>query len=186
MLGAPIAYSRIYFHKDSPMKPRERRQAFWGYVAVAVFWTAVYTAVAWFGLWREFALAWVAPWLIAGFIQTVRKFTEHLGMASYDPMLGTRTVIGRNWLTRLTTWLNFDIFVHGPHHRHPKMAHDQLAGVVAEYAEEHAGPDVRPGAAHPVFPTYLAAVRHMLPSLVFNPGCGANAGGGAAAARKPR
>ena len=29
-------------------------------------------------------------------------------------------------LTRWSTFLNFDIFIHGPHHRFPKAAHGQL------------------------------------------------------------
>ena len=47
--------------------------------------------------------------MIAGVLQTMRKLTEHLGMASYDPPLGTRAVIGQNWLTRLGSFMNFDI-----------------------------------------------------------------------------
>ena len=169
VLGAPIAYGRIYFHKDSPLRPAERREAFWGYVAIALFWGTFYTFVAAFGLWHEVLVAWIAPWLLAGLIQTTRKFTEHLGMASFDPQEGTRTVLGRGWITRLTTWLNFDIFVHGPHHRYPKMSHDKLAAVAVQAREE--------GEAGPTFDTYFAAIRDMLPSLLFNPGCGVNAGG---------
>ena len=169
VLGAPIAYGRIYFHRDSPMKPAARREACWGYVAIALFWGAFYTLAAVTGAWREAFVAWVLPWLLAGFIQTIRKFTEHLGMASFDPLRGTRTVLGKGWITRLATWLNFDIFVHGPHHRYPKMNHDRLATVAAEVRDR--------GDAGPTFDTYFAAIRDMLPCLLFNPGCGVNAGG---------
>jgi fatty acid desaturase len=137
-----------------------------------VFWPSVIALVAFLGAWKQFALIWLLPYYIAGVIQTGRKFTEHLGMASYDPMLGTRTVMGRSWITRLATFMNFDIFVHGPHHRHPRVPHDKLKQRMREYLERT--PDV----PFPVFRSYAAAVRHMLPSLFRNPGVGMNAGAG--------
>ena len=70
---------------------------------------------------------------LAAFMQTFRKFTEHLGMASFDPLQGTRTVLPRKWLLRLSSFLNFDIFVHGPHHRHPRLTHDKLESKLDEY-----------------------------------------------------
>jgi hypothetical protein len=103
-------------------------------------------------------------------LQSARKLTEHLGMRSYDPILGTRSVVGRNWFTRLCTWLNFDIFVHGPHHRHPRIAHHRLRGTLNEFRSGHPDIDV------PVFDSYGAALIDMMPSLWRNPGVGMNVG----------
>lgn len=168
--GAPVVYGRIYWHKDSPLRADVRREVRNEYVAAAAFWSAVIAAVAWFGVWEPFLKAWVIPYYIAGVLQTGRKFTEHLGMSSYDPMLGTRTVMGRGPITRLATFFNFDIFVHGPHHRHPRVPHDKLKRQMSDYLDRN------PQTDFPVYRSYFAATREMLPTLLTNPGCGMNAG----------
>jgi hypothetical protein len=103
-------------------------------------------------------------------LQTLRKLTEHLGMASYDPMIGTRTVISENVITRLASFVNFDIFVHGPHHRHPRLAQNLLKEKMTDYITEN------PGTTYPVYRSYLSATRAMIPFLFRNPGIGVNVG----------
>lgn len=171
VLTAPVIYGRIYFHPDSPLKPAERRAVRGEYLGMAAFWAAVLGVVAWLGRWETLLLVYVLPYWIAGVLQNGRKLTEHLGMQSYDPMQGTRTVVGENAFTRLCTFLNFDIFVHGPHHRHPRVSHDQLEALTREYVAAAAG-----GAALPIYPNYRSAVRDMAPWLVRNPGVGVNVG----------
>jgi hypothetical protein len=85
----------------------------------------------------------------------------------------TPTVVSRNWFTRVCTWLNFDIFVHGPHHRHPRVPHRTLKEKMNEYLEQ------QPELQYPMFRTYSAAVWDMLPILIKNPGVGMNAGAAA-------
>ena len=65
--------------------------------------------------------------------------------------------------------MNFDIFVHGPHHRHPKVAHNQLHAKMREYKETTQE-------EFPIFATYRKAAAAMLPFLFRNPGVGMNAG----------
>jgi hypothetical protein len=91
-------------------------------------------------------------------------------MASYDPLLGTRTVIHRDWLSRFLTFFHFDIFVHGVHHRHPRLAHTELETTMLEYAEHDPAVGVR------VFPYYPLAALDMIPWMLTNPGTGMNAG----------
>jgi hypothetical protein len=91
-------------------------------------------------------------------------------MRSYDPLLGTRTVIGPNWLTRLGSFLNFDIFVHGVHHRHPRLMHDSLVPKMTHSV------GTNPEVAFPVFRSYWQAAGDVLPYLLWNPGCGMNVG----------
>jgi fatty acid desaturase len=168
---SPYAYSRLYFHPDSALKdPEVRRKIRNEYIAIVVVWAAILTTVALTGTWKPFLLAWVIPHLIAAVFQTMRKFTEHLGMSSYDPLLGTRTVIGSGPITRLCTYLNFDIFVHGPHHRHPRYRHEQLCDKMASYQIQN------PELKYPVFPTYFHAIADVIPAMIKNPGVGVNAG----------
>lgn len=170
-LAAPYVYGRIFFHKKSPLKSPEIRRVIRNeYLANLVVSGATLALIGYFGLWMEFLRCWLIPYSIAGVWQTVRKFTEHLGMASYDPLLGTRTVMGNNLVTRVCTYLNFDIFVHGPHHRHPRIAHSKLTYKMSDYVESN------PDKAFPVFPTYFHAIAHTIPFLLKNPGVGMNAG----------
>jgi len=117
------------------------------------------------------------PQTVAGIYQNGRKLTEHLGMESYDPLRGTRTVVGDNPITRLCTFLNFDIFVHGPHHRHPRVSHDRLEALTRRYVAEAKGQGL------PIYTTYASAFRAMFPWMLTNPGVGVNVG--AAAPSKP-
>lgn len=168
---SPWIYNRTFFHKNSPIQsPKLRRTIRWEYLGVAAFWTAILSTVAWNGAWFGLLKVWVLPHWLAGIYQTTRKLTEHLGMASYDPLLGTRTVIGENAFTRLGTYLNFDIFIHGPHHRHPRMAHNRLKQTMDDYVREN------PGTEYPLYETYWQATRQMIPWMFRNPGVGVNRG----------
>jgi hypothetical protein len=115
---------------------------------------------------------WYLPLLVAPAFGTLRKFTEHLGMASYDPLLGTRTVVGKNLVTRLSSYFNFELFIHGPHHRYPRTPHGGLVSRLDEFRRE------RPEVAVPVFTSYRAAFLDVLPWIFRNPGVGVNVGGG--------
>lgn len=171
IFASAYIYGRIYFHKNSPLKnPKLRATIRNEYILCAVIWGSLVASVTYFGVWTDFARAWLLPSYLAGYFQAIRKFTEHLGMASYDPMLGTRTVIGDNLFTRFCTYVNFDIFVHGPHHRHPRVAHAQLEVKMHDYMQQN------PQATYPVFESYWQAIRHMLPSMLKNPGVGMNVG----------
>ena len=171
MFGAMVTYSRLFFHKNTPLTDSKLRRTIWlEYAGCVLLWGSLFALFTTNGTWGNFLRAWAVPHLFAGMIQSGRKFTEHIGMASYDPMLGTRTVVGRNWFTRVCTWLNFDIFVHGPHHRHPRVAHRTLREKMNEYVEK------QPELQYPMFHTYSAAVWDMLPFLIRNPGVGMNAG----------
>jgi fatty acid desaturase len=130
----------------------------------------VWGTIAYYGAWIGYLKVWVIPTIISGIIQTGRKLTEHLGMASYDPLLGTRTVMGTSWSTKLGAYLNFDIFLHGPHHRHPRMAHNKLAKKMRAYVTSD------PGTDYPIYSKYWSATWAMLPILFKNPGVGMNIG----------
>ena len=172
VVTAPLIYARIALHRDSPLTaPKIRRQICNEYIACMVFWSIAFSLIAANGAWMMFLRIWVIPWLIAGFLQTGRKLTEHLGMESFDPIRGTRTVHGDSWLTKGASFLNFEIFIHGPHHRYPRVPHRELSAKLA--AEQQR---TEPANPLPVYPSYRAAVFAMLPHLFLNPGCGENAG----------
>lgn len=164
-------YGRIYFHKDSPLKDSKVRWSiFLEYLVILAVWVPIVVALTVYQQWWTFLWVWWIPVTITGFLQTGRKFTEHIGMSSYDPMLGTRTVLGTNWLTRIGTFCNFDIFIHGPHHRHPRVSHNKLGQKMDEYIAAH------PDKPFPLYKNYWRATAAMIPFLIKNPGVGMNAG----------
>jgi len=168
---SPYVYSRIFFHRDSPLKKAEIRRAIRGeYLLMGLFWGLIAARLTYMSRWDRYVTIWLIPHLIAGVFQTLRKLTEHLGMASYDPLAGTRTVIGTGWVTRLASFVNFDVFIHGPHHRFPRMAHSRLKDQMTEQMAS------RPGERLPLYSSYLRATFDMLPYLFRNPGMGVNIG----------
>jgi len=170
-ITSPFIYSRIFFHPNSPLKsPEIRRTIRLEYAGIVLFWSLIVAKLAYTGTWQRFVMVWLVPQIIAGIMQSMRKLTEHLGMGSYDPLLGTRTVIGDNWATEFCSFMNFDIFVHGPHHRHPRLAQNHLKEKMDEYQSRNRGTN------YPVYPSYLKATMAMLPYLLTNPGVGVNVG----------
>ena len=168
---SPFIYSRIFFHPESPLKsPATRRAIRFEYLGIILFWGLVFAKLTYTNTWTGYVKVWLVPHFMAGVMQTMRKLTEHLGMASYDPMLGTRTVIGSNWMTRFGSFMNFDIFIHGPHHRHPRLAQNRLRDKMGEYLSTNRAIN------YPVYSSYLQATMAMLPFLLTNPGIGMNAG----------
>lgn len=169
VFSAMLTYGRIFWHRDSPIKDKALRRTIYGEYAFAiVFWGALFTAFTLTDSWMGYVRAWLLPSAVAGIFQSIRKLTEHLGMASYDPMVGTRTVVGQNWFTRMCTYLNFDIFVHGPHHRHPLVPHRTLKQKMKEYVEK------QPELQYPMFRTYGGAILDTIPFMFRNPGVGMN------------
>lgn len=171
VFSSAIIYGRIFFHKRSPLTDTAlRRTIRYEYLAIVLFWLGVCVINTYTHKWLHDFRGIICPMLVAGILQTTRKLTEHLGMPSFDPLLGTRTILPGNWFTRITSFFNFDIFVHGPHHRHPRITHDQLEPRMREYilADE--------AKSYPVFSSYREAMLDMLPWLT-KPGSGINAGG---------
>ena len=167
----PFIFSRIFFHADSPlMKPAMRRTIWFEYLGIVLFWGFVGGGLTYAGAWPALVTVWLVPHMIAGVMQTIRRLTEHLGMGSYEPLFGTRTVIGGNWITRLSSYVNFDIFMHGLHHRHPRLERDRLQEKMEDYIRKN--PEVN----YPVYSRYWQAMMAMLPCLLRNPGIGVNAG----------
>lgn len=171
IVTAPYIYGRIYFCNDPKLTRETRRTIFTEYLASAFFWTAIVVGIAVYGNARGFDSShfnpvWLLPMILSPVANTARKFVEHLGLTSDEPLLGTRTIVDGNPLSRFFRYLNFDISVHGPHHRYPKARHFELAPRLKQYQEQN------PDQPMPVFHSYTAAVWDTLPCLWTNPATG--------------
>jgi len=171
IITAPWIYGRIYFFRDSRLGAETRKKITSEYIVMAVFWGILVGGTVWYLNsqrydWSQFRLVWLLPMMLSASVNTARKFVEHLGLTSEDPMLGTRTVSGGNLASRFFRYLNFDISTHGPHHRFPKADPEDLTPRLHEY--QQANPDN----TVPVFDSYLAAFFHVLPDFWKNPATG--------------
>jgi fatty acid desaturase len=174
IVTAPHIYGRIYFSKDPKLKPEARGAIFFEYIATAIFGASIVLGLATFGNangfdWSQFDPVWLLPMLLSPVVNTIRKFVEHLGLCSEEPLMGTRTIVGGSLLSRALRFLNFDIAVHGPHHRYPKARHFELAPRLQEYLQQNPDQEV------PVFRSYSSAVWDTLPYLWKNPATGKGA-----------
>lgn len=162
--SAPLIYGRIWLLRNSPLAPAVRRTISMEYLICLVFWgTAITTFLVRFIMtgrtWADFRIEWILPLVLSSSANSVRKLVEHLGMPSTDPILGTRTIAGGNAYSRLCRYFNFNISVHGPHHRFPRLSYTELSPKLQQYRSQH------PELQVPVFASYLAAFVNMLPSL---------------------
>ena len=175
LLAYPLIWGRICFSKRSPVKDQIKRTMRREYLAVAGFWLTVAGFCIWLQTTQRFLFQpkhaiFVLPLFLAGNVNSLRKMVEHLGTASFDPLLGTRTIVGSNLLTNAFSYFDFDLAVHGPHHRHPKLEHSRLKNKMSELCLQN------PGHAYPLFSTFADAVKDTLRTLFLNPAVGVNAG----------
>lgn len=174
-LSTPLIWSRVCFSSRSPVSERVRKVMRMEYLVILLTAVTIASIGIWLVAsgrqqWRWELLIYALPPVLAASCNSVRKLTEHIGMASYDPIHGTRTVIGRSIITRLLSYFDFDLAVHGPHHRFPKLDHTQLQGKMAEIQE------TAPNKSFPVFSSFTSALVHTFRTVIINPGVGVNAG----------
>ena len=174
-LSTPLIWGRICFSRQSPVSDRIKQKMRNEYALIAITWSLAIGTAVWLiaSGRREFhpeELIFVLPLLLAGSCNSVRKIMEHVGTRSFDPLHGTRTIVGKNIVTRLLSYFDFDLAVHGPHHRYPKLGHSHLKSRMAEV--QQAAPDT----AYPVFHSFTGALMDTFRTAIRNPGVGINAG----------
>jgi len=121
-------------------------------------------------VFRSESLVFALPLLLSANCNSIRKMMEHLGTRSFDPLHGTRTVIGSSFVTRLLSYFDFDLAIHGPHHRYPKLDHSLLKSRMTEVQE--ASPDT----SFPVFHSFTGALIDTFRTVITSPAVGINAG----------
>jgi fatty acid desaturase len=127
------------------------------WIFLAGFWAATLAVVASNGWWEWFVVAHLAPAWLAGSMQTIRKFTEHLGMHGASIVSMTRTVVYRGPVGRAASASQLHVEHHAAHHRHARIPHYALPEATELVHALEAG-----GRR---FPTHAHAVLDMLPHL---------------------
>jgi len=153
----PFLFLRMFFRRNSAIRNHSIRRAIWiELVGLLVFWSVALSSVAWFGVEAEFLAAYLIPAVIAGNVQSWRKYVEHVGLTGRGLAL-TRSVRNPSLLGRAFSWMLFQEPYHDVHHLYPKVPQTALPIVAA--AENPLPPEL------PVYPNYTAALLDLLRGL---------------------
>ena len=157
LVWTPVLFLRMFLRRDTAIRDRAVRRLIWfELVAIVVYQTVVWSVAAWLGLATVLLVGFLIPAVIAGNVQSLRKYVEHVGLTGAKGGL-TRSVRNQSRLGRLVSWLLFHEPYHDVHHLYPKVPQEALPTVAA--AENPIPPGL------PVFPNYRTAVLDLLRGL---------------------
>jgi fatty acid desaturase len=159
ILFTPILFFRTFLRKDSPIRNRKVRRRVWmEFAGSAVVWTVILSAVGYFHLWKYFIWLHLIPAWLAGNMQSVRKYVEHVGLTGATVNSSTRSIVSEGWVA---TFLNFTLLhepYHGVHHWRSGLPHPELPRHAV--ALEPTAPEERPP-----FRSFTAAVWDLIINL---------------------
>ncbi len=159
MFFTPAVFLRSFLRKGSPIRAPRIRQRIWReFGLVALLWIVIFSTVGLLHLWKYFFLMYLVPALIAGNLQSWRKYIEHVGMTGNTPNSATRSIICRTWLGNLVSFSLLHEPYHGVHHEIAGIPHAELP-FHAEVLEPKEPEDVPP------FRSYGHAFLHLFRSL---------------------
>ncbi len=159
MIFTPCIFLRTFLRKESPIRAPRVRQMIWrDYAFIAVLWLVIFATVTLLHLWTYFFLMYLIPAVIAGNLQSWRKYIEHVGMTGNTPNSATRSIVCRTWLGHLMAFSLLHEPYHGVHHEISGIPHAELPQH-ADVLEPKTPEDVPP------FPSYRHALIHLLHSL---------------------
>lgn len=154
----PLLYSVRTAADWQQLKPRRRRGLLLEWALMVGFWSALVWLVIAQGWWALFVVGHLVPAWLAGTMQTIRKFTEHLGLGGETILAMTRTVVYRGALGKAASASQLHVEHHGAHHRRARIPWHELPQRTQQVYQM--------GSEGPLFATHWAAIRDMLPHLL--------------------
>lgn len=123
-------------------------------------WASVCAIGLYVGSFEWLVVGYIVPILMTGWMQTTRRFIEHMGLLADAPESATRTIERHGRLGQLLSASLLHADVHGPHHVHPSIPQSRLPEALA-LLKQHGviGQDS-------IYPGYWAAFKAMAPSLI--------------------
>jgi fatty acid desaturase len=126
-LFTPILFLRSFLRKGSPIRNTRVRRRIWAeLVLMIVVWTAVVAGVAYWNFWKYFVWIYLVPAIIAGDLQSWRKYVEHVGLTGCTVNGSTRSVVADNWGGRFVSFTLLHEPYHGVHHHQAGLTHAEL------------------------------------------------------------
>lgn len=159
LLFTPFLFWRMFFRKGSFIRSRKVRRKIWGeLILMVVFWTIVLVTVHWFQVWSYFLWCFGAPAVIAGNLQSWRKYVEHIGLHGHTAKSATRSIIAETWSGKLLSLTLLHEPFHAVHHLKAGLHHYELP-LHADTLQPEVEGEVTP------FPNYRSAIKHLLGEL---------------------
>jgi len=158
-LFTPFLFFRAFLRRGSPIRNQKLRRRIWLEMAAMAFvWIAFISAVGFLGIWKYFLWMYLAPAIVAGNLQSWRKYIEHVGVTGATVNSATRSIIADGLIGQFVSFTLLHEPYHGIHHRFSGLPHAELP----EHAEElqpRVPEDIAP------FPSYRHALVHLLRNL---------------------
>jgi fatty acid desaturase len=159
ILFTPFLFLRVFLQKDSFIKNKRVRRRIWTEFAVmAGVWALIFSTVTYFGIWNYYFWVFLLPGIIAGNLQSWRKYIEHVGLSGHTARSATRSIVAKTWSGRLLSLTLLHEPYHGVHHIKMALPHDEMP-LHADLLNPEDHGDIAP------FPNYRSAVMHLLRNL---------------------
>jgi fatty acid desaturase len=146
----------------SNVSQNHKRRVWRSYGVCALVWATVLSLVAYLNIWEYFLVGYLAPAILGGNVQSLRKLTEHLGLLGNTPETAARTIVPESLIGRYMCRTMLNVTHHAAHHRDAAARFDTLP--------EETARAVRDGDLY-VFRSFTLAFLDMLPALA-NPRIG--------------
>jgi fatty acid desaturase len=135
LLYTPFLFIRAFLRKGSRIRKKTLRRRIWiEFLFSGILWTGLFTAIAWWDLWKYFFWLYLAPAVLAANMQSLRKYIEHVGLMGSTVNSSTRSIVSKGLLGRLVSFTLLHEPYHGVHHRHAGLPHAELPQHEAELA----------------------------------------------------
>jgi fatty acid desaturase len=155
----PFLFWRVFFRKGSFIRSRKVRRRIWAeLILMIVVWVVILSAVTWWQVWTYFIWLYLAPGIIAGNLQTWRKYIEHVGLSGHTDKSATRSIVADTWSGRLLSLTLLHEPFHGVHHLRVGLRHTELPRHAGLLVPTVAG-EVAP------FPNYRSALMDLVRNL---------------------
>jgi fatty acid desaturase len=127
----------------------------WGeFLLIAVLWGTILTAVTYWQVWTYFLWLVAVPAVIAGNLQSWRKYVEHVGLYGHTAKSATRSIIADTWSGRLLSLTLLHEPFHAVHHLRSGLPHYELPLHAKSLTPTVEG-ELTP------FPNYRSAIKHL-------------------------
>jgi fatty acid desaturase len=124
---SPFLFLRTFLGRTPVVRSRKVRRRIWAELVVTVVvWTLLIATVAYFGVWKYFLWMYLAPAIIAGNLQSWRKYIEHVGLTGNTVNSSTRSIVPKSWFGRVFAHTLLHEPYHGVHHQNAGLPHRVL------------------------------------------------------------
>ena len=125
IIHSPLVFLRGLWYVDRLSKQQKVRIAL-EYAFMVAFWVALIAVCIHFGWLEMFLIGYgIQAWL-AGNLQAINRYTEHMGLLGDSILTSTRTVVDPRLPADLISQSLLRIDYHGTHHRYAKIPYYYL------------------------------------------------------------